>query len=123
MPGPGTFASVLRGASTIAVRILPLRRKTVRPILPTDPDGSPPPSFVHVSPPFVDLNNPPLGPPLSNTYGLRMRSHRLAYRMFGFAGSMTKSPDPVRSSCGSPPASFFQVLPPSTVLKTPRSWL
>src|SRR5215831_18683988 len=79
-------------------------------------DGS---SAVHVAPPSVLLNNPlALGasgpsPPERNAQPLRRKSHMPAYSVFGDAGSIVISEQPVEAL---PPAStFVQVFPPSVV--------
>ena len=75
---------------------------------------------VHVSPPSVDLNRPLPGPPLDIVYSRRNASHSAAYMTFGFRASIEMSTPPV---CSSRKSVRFQVLPPSVLLKTPRSSL
>ena len=75
---------------------------------------------VQVSPPSVDLKRPLPGPPLDIWYSTRYASHSAANITFGFLRSIATSTAPVLSSRNS---TVFQVLPPSVVLKTPRSSL
>ena len=98
------------------------RRRCATPILPSMPCGRPGLRVisVHVSPPSVDLNRPLPGPPLDIWYSTRYASHIAANITFGFVRSIATSTAPVLSSRNS---TFFQVLPPSVVLKTPRSSL
>ena len=74
----------------------------------------------HVSPPSVDLKRPLPGPPLDIWYSTRYASHNAANITFGFLRSMAMSTAPVLPLRNS---TFFHVLPPSVVLKTPRSSL
>gem|GEM_PF-4447973 len=72
----------------------------------------------HVSPPSVLLNRPLPGPPLDMVYSVRKASHMAAYMMSGFVRSMLMSIAAVLSSRYS---TLRQLLPPSVLLKTPRS--
>ncbi len=89
---------------------------------PTSPDGMPGLRVisVHVSPPSVLLNSPLPGPPDDIWYSLRYASHNEAYSTLGLLRSMTMSMAPDLSSRK---RTRRQVLPPSVLLKTPRSWL
>src|ERR1700686_623881 len=73
-------------------------------------------SFISVqwSPPSVDSNSPLPGPP-------ERKSQVEAKTVFGACGDMASIPQPVEPLA--PARTFFQVLPPSDVLKTPRSSL
>src|SRR4051812_42326794 len=73
-----------------------------------------------VSPPSVDLNKPLPGPPLDIWYSTRYASQRAANITFGVLRSIAISTAPVLSLRNSV---LFHVLPPSALLKTPRSSL
>ena len=92
------------------------------PILPIMPAGRPGLRVisVQVSPPSVDLKKPLPGPPLDIWYSMRYASHSAAYITLGFLRSIATSTAPVLALRNS---TFFQVLPPSVLLKTPRSSL
>src|SRR5215204_399777 len=60
------------------------------------------------------------GPPLMMSHPLRKPLYIAAYRMSGFSQSTSMSRPPVSLLTNSV---FFQVLPPSVVLKMPRSSL
>src|SRR5205809_6006132 len=92
------------------------------PMRPIMPFGSPGACVISVQfwPPSVDLNNPEPGPPLDIVYSLRNASHNAAYMTLGFERSIEMSMAAVLSSRKS---TFFQLLPPSVLLKTPRSGL
>src|SRR5215510_7239312 len=100
----------------------PSAGETATPMRPNTPDGRPDARLisVHVSPPSVDLNNPLPGPPLDIWYSTRYASHRPANITLGLRRSIAMSIPPVLLSRKS---TFFQVLPPSVVLKMPRSSL
>src|SRR6476646_7906925 len=73
---------------------------------------------VQCSPPSVDLNRPLPGPPLDSECGVRETSQRPASSTSGLFGSIDTSTAPVLSSRN---IILRHVLPPSTVLKPPRS--
>src|SRR5579863_10691650 len=73
------------------------------------------------SPPSVDWKSPLPGPPERNVQPWRRKSHIEAKMVFGSSGLMASIPQPVEAFA--PARTFFQVLPPSEVLKTPRSSL
>src|SRR4051812_39320258 len=93
-----------------------------------------PVSLFHDLPPSLVRNSPPPGPcettgpywsgpghgplPTYPSNSSRFRSHSPASSALGSNGSIRRSIAPVRSSTNS---TFFHVLPPSSVLKTPRS--
>src|SRR5690348_3048829 len=79
--------------------------------------GRPPPTLFQVRPPSVDFQMPPSVLPLSSVHGLRCMVHMPASRTFGFEGSIWMSLAPVVSLTYS---TFFQFLPPSVVMNTPR---
>src|SRR5919204_3168275 len=91
-------------------------------ILPTSPCGSPGFRVIsrHVSPPSVDLNRPLPGPPLDIWYSIRYASHSAANTTLGLRRSIATSAAPVLPSRNS---TCFHVLPPSMLLKMPRSSL
>src|SRR5688572_8601986 len=91
-----------------------------RPMRPRLPFGSPSLSDRrrHVSPPSQLVQMPLPGPPEVKNQGKRRCSHVDASRCSGFDGSITSSNAPVRSFTYS---TLRHVLPPSVVLKTPRS--
>src|SRR5436190_13773166 len=91
-------------------------------ILPTSPCGSPGLRVIsrQVSPPSVDLYSPLPGPPLDIWYSTRYASHSAANITVGLRRSMATSAAPDLPSLNS---TFFHVLPPSALLKTPRSSL
>src|SRR5688572_8306604 len=95
-------------------------RAIANPIRPRLPFGIPSSSEnrFHVAPPSYVTCSPELGPPELKNHGQRRYSHMAAKSLFGLAGSMTRSAAPVRSSTYN---TFVHVLPPSVVLKTPRS--
>src|SRR5882672_5490860 len=95
---------------------------TVMPIFPNGPSGIPGffVSSVHVSPPFSDFHNLQSGPPPHIFHVLRYTCQVDAYNIFGLVRSMIKSAAP---AFGLIYKTFFQVFPPSTDLKTPRSSL
>src|SRR5687768_2773942 len=97
-----------------------LEREIATPMRPSAPFGIPSSSVnrFHVAPPSCVTCSPELGPPELKNHGQRWYSHMAAKSLFGLAGSMTRSAAPVR---GSTYSTFAQVLPPSVVLKTPRS--
>src|SRR6185312_13254436 len=79
--------------------------------------GKPPPTLFQVRPPSVDLKMPPSGLPLTCVHGLRCSVHMPASSTFGLDGSISMSLAPVVSLTYS---TFFQFLPPSVVMNTPR---
>ena len=91
-------------------------------IFPTSPCGRPGLRVIsrQVSPPSVDLYRPLPGPPLDIWYSTRYASHNAANTTLGLRRSMATSAAPVLPSLNS---TFFQDLPPSALLKTPRSSL
>src|SRR6476660_6562610 len=92
------------------------------PILPSTPVGRPGLRVISVqrSPPSVDLKRPLPGPPLDIWYSTPYASHSAAKITLGLRRSIEMSTAPVFASRTSV---FFQVLPPSVLLKTPRSLL
>src|SRR5512133_647003 len=96
--------------------------ETATPIFPSTPCGSPGARVmsVHVSPPSVDLYNPLPGPPLDISHSLRYASHIAAYITLGLCGSIEISTAPVAGPLYN---TLRQVLPPSVLLKRPRSSL
>src|SRR5436853_3322703 len=96
--------------------------ETLRPTLPQMPGGRPWFLVISVqcSPPSVDLNRPLPGPPLDMPHSLRYASQSAAYITSGLLGSIEMSTPPVLSSRYS---TLRHVLPPSVVLKMPRSSL
>src|SRR5512133_1635620 len=92
----------------------------VIPTLPIKPLGKPVLCVISVqcSPASVVLKMPPPVPPLISIHGLRPACQSAAYKSSGLLGSITSSIAPVESLRK---RTFFQVLPPSVVLKTPRS--
>src|SRR5215510_11490182 len=108
--------------STSAYTRLESAPDTETPILPMVPAGKPGLRVisVHVSPPSVDLNNPLPGPPLDIWYSTRYASQSAANITLGFFRSIATSMPPDFASLNS---TFFQLLPPSVDLKTPRSSL
>ena len=87
---------------------------------PSVPRGSPlPVTFVQDLPPFVLWYKPLPGPPPAKPHAVRCRSYIAAHRLFGLVGSIASSVAPVSSVTKSV---FVQFLPPSVVMKTPRSW-
>src|SRR4051812_47449575 len=102
-------------ASTVAYNRLGSEGAMQNPILPRPccGVGNPLVSFVHVVPPFVDLNKPLSGPfhaPFS--HGPCLPAHMSAYMMLGFCGSIVTWTAPVFSSLYN---TFSQVRPPSWV--------
>src|SRR6185312_12052216 len=94
---------------------------TAIPILPHTPLGRPlPVSWVQVVPPSVDLYRPLPGPPLSERQGRRRNWYIAAYTIWLLLGSNSTSTAPVLSSLY---RTFFQVWPPSSERKRPRSAL
>src|SRR5258708_32379424 len=95
---------------------------TATPILPSMPEGSPGLRVISVqcSPPSVDLNSPLPGPRLDIEYSTRKASHSAANITFGLLRSIAMSTAPVLLSRK---RTLRHVLPPSVVLKTPRSSL
>src|SRR5215467_12900240 len=77
-----------------------------------------PESRSHDSPPFTERYTAVLPPPDSRCHAQRRYVYMPAYRMFELPGSAAMSEHDV---CGSTYRTFLHVLPPSTVLKTPRS--
>ncbi len=65
----------------------------MRPII----SGSPPPSFVQVSPPSVVLKTPPSSEPLNMAQGVRRAVHMAAYTVAGSSGLIMRSMAPVPS--------------------------
>src|SRR5262245_45706973 len=70
------------------------------------------------SPPSVDLYRPLSSPPDDKLPDVRKTSEIDATIPLGFSGSKLKSPAPALSLLNN---TFFQDLPPSVDLKTPRS--
>src|SRR5687768_4809898 len=95
-------------------------RAIANPMRPRLPFGIPSSSEnrFHVAPPSYVTYNPEPGPPELKNHGQRRYSHIAAKSLFGFVGSMIRSAAPVLSLTYS---TFVHVLPPSIVLKTPRS--
>src|SRR5690348_9304595 len=93
---------------------------TAMPALPKIPVGRPWAwlMLVQVAPPSVVLKMPLPGPPLENVHGRRYACHIVAYNTRGSAGSIASVIAPVWSLTN---WIFFQVLPPSVLLYTPRS--
>ena len=89
------------------------------PTLPQSPFGMPGLAVIsfQLSPPSTDLNMPPPGPPEFSDHGVRYAFQNAAYKMFGSFGSRIKSEMPTFSLRYK---TFFQLLPPSVVLNTPR---
>src|SRR5690348_2411809 len=79
--------------------------------------GNPPPTLFQVRPPSVDFQMPPSVLPLTSVHGLRCMVHMPASSTFGLDGSISMSLAPVISLTYS---TFFQFLPPSVVMNTPR---
>src|SRR5690348_9623646 len=79
--------------------------------------GNPPAILFQVRPPSVDFQMPPSVLPLTSVQGLRCTVHIPASRTFGLEGSIWMSLAPVVSLTYS---TFFQFLPPSVVMNTPR---
>src|SRR5207302_5436994 len=73
--------------------------------------------LVQCAPPSVVLYMPLPGPPLESPHGLRTACHIVAYISSGLPGSITRQIAPVSLSTN---RIFFQDLPPSVDLKTPR---
>src|SRR3989475_11064170 len=102
---------------------------TVTGTRPQGFDGSPLALFssssVHDAPPSVLLNRPlPLGasgpsPPERNVHPLRRKSHITANSVFGFCGSIDILEHHVDAL--GPFRTLVHFLPPSVVLRTPRS--
>ena len=113
MPPLGSF-------SISAQSLLGFTGEIAIPTLPMIPLGSPVLRVISVqwSPPSVVLKIPLPAPPLINSHGFRPACQSAAYSTSGFVGSITSSIAPVESFRK---RIFFQVLPPSVVLKTPRS--
>src|SRR6202035_5744150 len=111
--------------SIIAYTTCGLDGATARAILPHGLSGSPLlfPSFISVqcSPPSVDSNSPLPDPPERKVHPCRRKSHIEAKMVFGSCADIASIPQPVDPFA--PARTFFQVLPPSEVLKTPRSSL
>src|SRR5882757_7333707 len=110
-------------ASTVAYRRLLLEGAMQKPILPKPCSvvGKPAVNFFQVVPPSTDLNMPlsfPFQAPFS--HGPCLPAHISAYTMFELLGSMVTCIAPVFSSLYK---TLSHVLPPSTVLYTPRSSL
>src|SRR6187402_3941919 len=91
---------------------------TARFPLPISSLGKPAPPGVHVSPPSVLLKKPPAREPEMIVHGFRSMRFIQAYTVFGLPGCNSTSIAPVLSFMYNV---FFHVLPPSVVLKTPRS--
>src|SRR5574337_333757 len=79
--------------------------------------GRPPASLFQVRPPSVGLKMPPSVLPFTCVHGLRCSVHMPASSTFGLEGSIWMSLAPVVSLTYS---TFFQFLPPSVVMNTPR---
>src|SRR5258705_12051595 len=92
------------------------------PILPSPRGGRPGLGVISLrcSPPSVDLKSPLPGPPLDIEYSTRNASQSAANITLGLWGSIAMSTAPVLLSRK---RTLRQVLPPSVVLKTPRSSL
>src|SRR6185437_552393 len=107
-------------ASTIAYTRLGSAGDTDTPIRPITPVGNPALRVISVqwSPPSVVLKSPLPGPPLDICHDVLYACHSAAYRTSGWFGSMDRSIAPLLSSRYS---TFRHVLPPSTLLNTPRS--
>src|SRR5215470_10574483 len=88
---------------------------------PTSPSvGRPFVSLVQVAPPSIVFQIALPGPPPLYPNGVRRRWKEAAYSVSGLSGSMATSTKPVFSSTN---LVLVQVLPPSVVLKRPRSLL
>ena len=90
------------------------------PIRPKSPFGNPSSSviFFHVLPPSCVMCNAEPFPPELKNQGSRLCSHMAANSLFGLERSITKSATPVLLFAK---RIFSHDLPPSVVLKTPRS--
>src|SRR5207247_7553505 len=86
------------GPSINAYTMFDVSRYTSRAMRPSDPVGSPPASFVHVSPPSVDFQIPLPGPPPFMQQAVRRRWYSEANRIFGSECDITRSFAPVSSS-------------------------
>src|SRR5580700_10186279 len=73
------------------------------------------------APPSVDSNSPLPGPPERNVQPCRRKSHIAAKMVFGSCLLRAIMAQPLEPF--TPARTFFQVLPPSFVWKTPRSSL
>src|SRR5580692_9411674 len=95
---------------------------TETPIFPSVPPGNPGcvEIFDQCAPPSVVLYRPLPGPPLVSFHGTRCACHIAAYSSLGSRGFIARSTAPVPSSTK---RILRHDLPPSTVLKTPRSAL
>src|SRR6267378_1413837 len=82
--------------------------------------GSPFVSRVQLRPPSRVRKIPPVVPPAVYDHAVRRRAYIAAYSVFGSPGSIARSTAPVSASTFS---TWVQVLPPSVVLKIPRSGL
>src|SRR5688500_5385103 len=91
---------------------------TPRLPFPISSFGRPVPVFVQLSPPSVLLKKPPSREPLMIVHGFRSSRDIHANTTFGLPGMSSTSMAPVLSETNSV---FFQVRPPSVVLKTPPS--
>src|SRR5688572_2001677 len=100
--------------------MLGFERAMDSPMRPRSPFGIPSSSVnrFQVAPPSYVTCRPDPGPPELKNHGQRRYSHIAAKSLFGLTGSITRSATPVRSLTY---RTFVQVLPPSVVLKTPRS--
>src|ERR1700726_2997547 len=76
-------------------------------------------TLFQVAPPSVDLNSPLPGPPERNVQPCRRNSHIAAQMVFGSCLLRAIMAQPLEAFA--PARTFFQVLPPSLVWKTPRS--
>src|SRR5262245_18231164 len=99
---------------------MPSAREMLTPILPRIPVGKPGARVisVHVSPPSVDLNNPLSSPPEDKLHGVRKASQMAANITCGLVGLIARSTAPALLLRNK---TFFQDLPPSVDLNTPRS--
>ena len=73
---------------------------------------------IHVSPRSTDFHIPLSGPPLVKVHGSRFACHIAANIILEFFGLIDRSIPPVSGLLYN---TFFQLLPPSTDLKIPRS--
>src|SRR5215470_19986790 len=114
---PSSFVSLTTYTidGSLGATAMPMRSMSVfgRPRSIPFPD-----SFSQLSPPFTERYTAVLPPPDSRCHAQRRYVYIPAYRMFELPGSAAMSEHDV---CGSMYNNFFHVLPPSVVLKTPRS--
>ena len=115
-----TYNPAFVSESIKAYTLLASAADIVKPVLPRPPSGNPLLYVISVqfSPPSTDFHIPLSGPPVFGPQALRSNSHMVANNSSGFEGFITKSITPALSLLNK---TFFQVFPPSTVLKTPRS--